>query len=45
MAPFDDLWYQATILSISTEDKTARVHFLEYGDDDDADVELSELFL
>uniref|UniRef100_A0AC34F7H1 Tudor domain-containing protein n=1 Tax=Panagrolaimus sp. ES5 TaxID=591445 RepID=A0AC34F7H1_9BILA len=44
MAPFDDLWYQAKILSIESNNKTAKVHFLEYEDDDDATVELDALF-
>jgi|UniRef100_A0AC35GGD2 survival motor neuron protein len=42
MAPFEDLWYQATIISIQPNSKTAKVHFLEY--DDEVTVEIDSLY-
>lgn len=44
MAPFEDLWYQAKIISIQPNSKTAKVHFLEYDDDDEVTVEIDSLF-
>jgi survival motor neuron protein len=44
MAPFGELWYQAKVLSVQAKEKTATVHFLDYGDEDDATVELNQLF-
>ena len=42
MAPYEDLWYQAKIISINKGNKTVKVRFTEY--DEDAVVPLDSLY-